>query len=69
MVFQQGLGTKEHVLSEILISRSNEQIKEIKKIFKEGICFTILSILVYLLWEQGTCVVTLLLIFRQYFQL
>ncbi|XP_076140431.1 annexin A1-like isoform X1 [Alosa pseudoharengus] len=31
----KGLGTKEHVLSEILISRSNRQINEIKKVFKE----------------------------------
>jgi len=31
----KGLGTKEHVLSEILISRSNKEINEIKKVFKE----------------------------------
>lgn len=36
-VFQQGLGTNEDVLVEILATRSNEEILEIKRVFKEGL--------------------------------
>lgn len=36
-LFQQGLGTNEDVLVEVLATRSNEKIIEIKRIFKEGL--------------------------------
>lgn len=34
---QQGLGTHEDILVEVLATRSNQQIVEIKRVFKEGL--------------------------------
>ena len=39
----QGLGTDEDTLTEILASRTNRQILDIKKAYKEGECQQILS--------------------------
>lgn len=36
---QQGLGTNEDVLVEVLATRSNQQIVEIKRVFKEGLTY------------------------------
>lgn len=36
-LFQQGLGTDEDILVEILATRSNQEILEIKTVFKEGL--------------------------------
>lgn len=34
----QGLGTDEDTLVEILASRTNKEIREIKQAYKEGVC-------------------------------
>ena len=34
----QGLGTDEDTLIEIMASRNNKEIVEIKKVYKEGVC-------------------------------
>lgn len=37
-LFLQGLGTSEDVLVEVLATRSNQEIHELKTVFKEGLC-------------------------------
>lgn len=40
MMFDQGLGTDEETLIEIVCSRNNEELMEIKKVYKDCQCLS-----------------------------